>query len=97
MKLPIILFIFLPFYVIAQKDTIVNKPYTLELGTNLVSLPIGLFAGGGNNGGYVAKNFESVVLNNPYVFPELKYAAKTSMVTNIFGLQSTISFARSLW
>ncbi|TAG13584.1 MAG: hypothetical protein EAZ35_07625 [Sphingobacteriia bacterium] len=69
----------------AQKDTSVYKPFTLELGTSLISLPTGSFAGTGNNGGYAAKNLESIVLNNISVFLELKYAPKTPIVTNILG------------
>ncbi len=91
----IILFVLFscPFYIIAQKDTSANKPFTLDLGTNLVSLPTGSFAGTGSNGGYAAKNLGSVVLNNISVFLELKYSPKTPIVTNILGLKSTTIFA----
>jgi|GEM_PF-4654278 len=96
MKLLFPFLLFVPFCLFAQKDTTQQKQFSLEIGANLITLPIGLFASTNNNGGFAKKDFNSVTLSNPFVFIELRYSPRKPIVTNILGLKATTIFATKI-
>jgi hypothetical protein len=73
-----------------------TKKFELEIGANLITLPIGLFASTNNNGGFAKKDFNSVTLSNPFVFVEFRYSPRKPIITNFFGLKSTTIFAAKI-
>lgn len=96
MKLFFLFLLFVPFCLLAQKDTTQQKQFELEIGANLITLPIGLFASTNNNGGFAKKDFNSVTLSNPFVFIEFRYSPRKPIITNFFGLKSTTIFAAKI-
>lgn len=87
------LLFFCPFFINAQKDTIIQRPFAIELGINAITLPVGSFGNTESGGGYASKQIKSTFLDNASVFLELRYSPKKPIVTNIFGLKSTTVFA----
>lgn len=93
MKKCFFILFFCPFLINAQNDSSLHRPFAIELGVNLLTLPLESFGNTESNGGYASKKFQSVFLDNALAFIELRYSPKKPIVTNIFGLKSTTIFA----